>query len=402
MEISGFVILLLTFTTGLFLILWLKTHFQQQKEHDALIQAEEQLKAIEREMQDRTEQLPMQFENIANKILENSAQKLSTTSHQKLSELLNPLQEKIKDFQKKIDDNFNEEAKERRSLQHQIRNIIETNEKMTLEANSLTKALRGDSKQQGSWGEHVLESILETSGLRKDEEYILQGKGMQLTNISGDRIAPDVVIKLPENKHIIIDSKVSLTYYDQFVNEEEEDAKARHLKAFTTSVRARVKELAEKQYHTAEKLGTPDFTLMFMPIEGAYILALQEDKNLHDYAWEQRVIIVGPSTLMITLQTVASIWRLERQNKNTQEIARQGGALYDKMVGFVEDMQQICKRIDALDKAYDGAMNKLRDGRGSIISRTENLKQLGAKASKSMPEEALVPQEEPKELELVS
>lgn len=402
MEISGFVILLLTFTTGLFLILWLKTHFQQQKEHDALIQAEEQLKAIEREMQDRTEQLPMQFENIANKILENSAQKLSTTSHQKLSELLNPLQEKIKDFQKKIDDNFNEEAKERRSLQHQIRNIIETNEKMTLEANSLTKALRGDSKQQGSWGEHVLESILETSGLRKDEEYILQGKGMQLTNISGDRIAPDVVIKLPENKHIIIDSKVSLTYYDQFVNEEEEDAKARHLKAFTTSVRARVKELAEKQYHTAEKLGTPDFTLMFMPIEGAYILALQEDKNLHDYAWEQRVIIVGPSTLMITLQTVASIWRLERQNKNTQEIARQGGALYDKMVGFVEDMQQIGKRIDALDKAYDGAMNKLRDGRGSIISRTENLKQLGAKASKSMPEEALVPQEEPKELELVS
>jgi DNA recombination protein RmuC len=321
------------------------------------------------------------FENLATKIFDAQADKFTKNSKEKLDVLLNPLQTQLKSFQEKVD----QHVKEQFSLKDQIANIVALNSRMSQETINLTNALKGQSKTQGDWGELVLENILEASGLRRDDDYVLQGTDLGLKDENGRVQKPDVVVKLPERKHIIIDSKVSLTHYEAYFSAEEAGGKASALRNYLASVRSHVIGLQVRGYQHNEKLGTPDFVLMFVPTEGAYALAIQEDKELHNFAWDKRIVIVCPSTLFATLRTVASIWRLELQNRNAIDIAKRGGALYDKFASFVEDMKRVGKQIEATDKAYGEAMNKLSDGKGNILWQVENLKQLGAKATKNLP-----------------
>ncbi|MGH1378618.1 MAG: DNA recombination protein RmuC [Alphaproteobacteria bacterium] len=329
------------------------------------------------------------FENLSHKIFDEKNQKFKTQSQESLNELLNPLKEKIGEFEKKVNDSFGSQAKEQFSLKEQIKNIVQSNERITLQAEGLANALKGDSKAQGDWGEVVLEKILEDSGLRKDDDYSVQGGGMNLRDMDGALQKPDVIVNLPENKHVIIDSKVSLTHYERFFSEENDENRSLHLKQFLASVKKHIVDLEQRRYQDTDKLGTPDFVLMFIPIEAAYVLAIQEDRELQNYAWGKKVILVCPTTLFATLRTVASVWRLELQNKNAQEIAKQGGQLYEKVCGFVEDMSKLGTQIGTMNNTYDAAMNKLSEGRGAILGRTEKLKALGAKTSKSLPPELL-------------
>ena len=242
--------------------------------------------------------------------------------------------------------------------------------------------LKGDIKIQGNWGEMILEKILENSGLRKNQDYILHAAGMHLQDSEGNKQQPDAIINLPENKHLIIDSKVSLVHYEKYFSTKSEELKSNLLKQFVASIRSHVNVLSCKKYQDIEKLKAPDFVLMFIPIEGAYSLAMQEDMMLHNYAWNRKIVIVCPSTLLATLKTIESLWKLEYQNRNTMEIARQGGALYDKIVGFISDMQKLGKQMNILHSVYNDAMKKLSEGQGNILSRTENLRLLGIKTSK--------------------
>jgi len=330
-------------------------------------------------------QLQTQFENLANKILDQKAHSIRETQEKNLSVLLKPLKEKIQEFQKKVEETYSHESRERFALKKEIEKIVEANQQITQEANNLTKALRGDVKAQGNWGEIVLERILEASGLRKDQEYTVQGKDMGLADSEGKRLRPDVIVHLPEDKHIIVDSKVSLVHYDRYIGEIEKEKKATHLKAFLDSIHGHTSELSQKSYQNLEGLRSPEFVFMFVPIEGAYSLAVQVEPNLFSHAWDKKVIIVTPSTLLSSLWTVASIWKQERQNRHAFEIARQSGNLYDKFVGFVADLLKVGDHIEKTKDVYSDAMNKLKTGKGNIISRVEQIKKLGAKTSKDLP-----------------
>lgn len=330
----------------------------------------------------------LQFENLANRIFDEKTTKFKKDSQEGLGQLLNPLKEKLQEFQKKVDDSFGIQTKEQFSLKNEIEKIVAVNQRMTLQTESLTKALKGDVKAQGNWGEIILEKILDMAGLRKDIDYIVQGADLKLRHADdGSHLKPDVIVMLPEDKHIIIDSKVSLTSYERYCAAEDDAQRLICLKDFITSVKAHVQGLDQRRYQDTEKLGAPDFVLMFMPIEGAYSLAMQHDPALHGFAWDKRIAIVCPSTLFVSLRTIASLWRIEQQNKNTLEIARQGANLYDKVVSFVEDMQDIGHKIGATQKVYDEAFKKLSTGSGNIVKRTEDLKALGLKTAKKMPKE---------------
>lgn len=334
------------------------------------------------QMQD---QMWLQFENLSRRIFEENSERFTKQSQQGLGELLNPLKERLSEFQTKVDKSFGDQAKEQFALKNEIERIVKISNSMNTQTENLTKALKGDVKAQGNWGELVLERILEESGLREGVEYFVQGSGLGLKDVDGRVQKPDVIIKLPEGKHIIIDAKVSLTHYERYVAEPNDLV----LRQFLDSIRQHVIGLSSKRYDQQESLGSPDFVLMFTPIEGAYSLALQRDQTLHPFAWERKIVLVCPSTLFATLRTIASVWKNEWQSRNVQEIARQGGALYDKFVGFIDDMQAIGERLKQTDKAYSGAMNKLMDGTGSLVSRTENLRKLGAKTTKQLPKELL-------------
>jgi DNA recombination protein RmuC len=332
------------------------------------------------------EKFTLQFENLANRIFEEKNERFKKDSHEGISNLLGPLRERLQEFQKKVDDSFGNQVKEQISLKKEIENIVAVNAKMSQQTENLTKALKGDVKAQGNWGEVILEKILESSGLRKGTDYILQGSSLGLRHVEDGTIAkPDVVIMLPEDKHIIVDAKVSLTAYDRYCSTEDASERARFLKEYLLSIRAHVNGLEQRRYQDTEKLGTPDFVLMFMPIEGAYSLAVQEDSSLHSYAWDKKIVIVCPATLFATLKTIASVWRLELQNKHAQEIARQGGNLYDKVVGFVEEMQDLGGKLSAAQNVYNEALKKLSTGQGNVIKRAQDLKALGLKSSKNMP-----------------
>ncbi|MBU6474850.1 MAG: DNA recombination protein RmuC [Alphaproteobacteria bacterium] len=338
---------------------------------------------------DMEEKFSLQFENLANRIFDEKTDRFKKESREDLGNLLNPLRERLQEFQKKIDDSFGTQMREQISLKEEIRHIVSVNEKMSQQTENLTRALRGDVKAQGNWGEVMLEKILEAAGLREGIEYTTQGGGQSLRHIEdGGVLKPDVMIMLPEDKHIIIDSKVSLTSYERYCGTEDAGERALFSKEYLASVRTHVTGLSGKRYQDAAK-GTPDFVLMFMPIEGAFSLALQEDPSLHSFAWEKKIVIVCPSTLFATLRTVESVWRLERQNRNTLEIARRGSLLYDKVAGFVDTMQDLGKKIDATQKTYDDAFKKLSTGTGNIIRQTEELKTLGVKAGKSLPKDLL-------------
>jgi len=323
----------------------------------------------------------LEFQNIANKLLDEKSQKFIETNRTNLDILLNPLKENIKAFEDKVEKVYNMEAAERNTLKGVITQLMDLNKLISNEAQNLTKALKGDNKKQGNWGEVILEKVLERSGLAKDREYRLQAS---ITGLDGLRLQPDAIIDLPDDKHLIIDSKVSLVAYERLVNAETEEERRLYSKGHVESIRAHVNNLSSKNYHDLYQINSPDFVLLFVPIESSFSFAVQIDAELFSDAWDKRVVIVSPSTLLATLRTIASIWKQERQNRNVLEIARLSGAMYDKFVGFVGDMEGIGKNIKLSQSAYDSAFNKLVDGNGNLTKTAEKIKSLGAKANKQI------------------
>jgi len=371
-----------------------RTDAAQQREK--LAAATAQKEALEKRLAEQPEelkkmqtQLNLEFNKAAGTLFEEITKKFSSNSEKQIGDLLNPLRERIGEFQKLVTESFTTQGKEQHTLKAEIERIVNMNEQMRLSAEGLTKALKGDVKAQGNWGEVILERILEESGLQKSVGYTVQGMDMGLVSAEGGRQQPDVIVHLPDSKHIIIDSKVSLTHYERYCSEADEAQKAVQLKAFLGSVRAHVAGLEGKRYQDNEKLGTPDFVLMFMPIEGAYSLAVQQDMELHSYAWGKKIVLVCPSTLFATLRTIASLWRIEQQNRNADEIAKRGGQLYDKFVGFVEDMKIIGGRLSQAQSTYDDAMGKLAQGTGNLVGQAEKLRQLGVKTTKALPKDII-------------
>jgi DNA recombination protein RmuC len=335
-----------------------------------------------KEMADLQKKFNTEFENIANKILKQNTKEFTEVSQKNMGELLNPLKEKIQTFEKKVDDTYHKGLKDQTDLRAELKKLYDLNSRISQEANNLTRALKSDSKKQGNWGEIVLERVLERSGLVKGQEYETQ---VMAKNEEGKTIYPDVIVKLPDEKHIIIDSKVSLVAYEAFVNEDDPEKKESYLKQHVDSIKTHVKGLNEKNYQNAALFDSPDFVLLFMPIESAFSAAIQADINLFQFAWDKKIVMVSPTTLLATLRTIESIWKHEKQTQNAIEIARQGGALYDKFEGFVSDLAKIGGNLDTTKKNYDAAMNKLKTGKGNLVRSTQKLKDLGAKATKSLP-----------------
>lgn len=345
---------------------------------------EEKINEQKSEIENLQKKLVSEFENIANKILDEKSQKFTEQNKTNLDTILNPLKERIKDFETKVDTAYKTESAERTTLKAEIKQLVELNKQVSDEANNLTKALKGDNKAQGNWGEVILEKILERSGLNKERgEYTTQ---QSHKNAHGETIKPDAIIYLPDNKHIIIDSKVSLVAYQNFIAADIEEDKQRSLKEHIASIKNHIKGLSDKHYATAENLNTPDFVLLFVPIESSFGIAVQSDQELFSFAWDRKIVVVSPSTLLATLRTISAIWKQELQTKNAIEIAKASGALYDKFVAFVEDMQRIDRGIEQTRKSYDEAFNKLKEGKGNLISRAHNIEKLGAKTSKSLPD----------------
>tara|TARA_R100001198_G_scaffold96263_1_gene85265 strand:- start:765 stop:2093 length:1329 start_codon:yes stop_codon:yes gene_type:complete len=342
------------------------------------------------EVEKLQEKFTKEFENLANKILDEKSTKFSKQNKESLEIILNPLQEKIKNFEKRVEDTHKESIDRHAMLRQQIIGLKELNEQMSKEATNLTKALKGDSKIQGNWGELVLERVLEKSGLEKDREYFVQNS---FTTDEGRRVLPDVVLHLPDNKKMIIDSKVSLVAYERFVNEEDEDQRARFLKEHVTSLKKHIEQLSGKNYHTLYEIESPDFVLLFVPIEPAFAVAINQDNNIYNWAFEKNIVIVTPSTLLATLRTVDSMWTNEKQQQNAIEIATQAGRLYDQFVNLTEDLIKVGNQLNTVKGSYDSTMVKLT-GKGNLISKVERLKKLGSKASKQVNEKLLKKAEE--------
>ena len=340
----------------------------------------------QKDLEKLQEKFTKEFENLANKILDEKSNKFTEQNKQNIENILNPLQEKIKLFEDKVGKTHKESIDYHAALRQQIIGLKELNLQMSKEAVNLTKALKGDSKAQGNWGELVLERVLEKSGLEKDREYFVQESHV---NNEGRRIMPDVVIHLPDNKRMIVDSKVSLTAYEQYINAEDERIKEQALKDHVNSLKRHVVQLSDKKYEDIYEIESPDFVLLFVPIEPAFAIALKHDGNLYNQAFERNIVIVTPATLLATLRTIDTMWNNEKQQRNAIEIARQAGALYDKFNGLLVDLIGIGKKIDASKSDYNAAMNKLVEGRGNLINSVEKLKKMGAKAKKSLPENIL-------------
>jgi len=343
----------------------------------------ENLEKQKAELETIQKKFTTEFENIANKILKQNSQEFTIVNQKNIGDILNPLKEKIQTFEKKVEDTYQKGIKDQTDLKAELKKLYDLNTRISEEANNLTRALKSDSKKQGNWGEVILERVLERSGLVKGQEYKTQETAR---NEAGDMIRPDVVVYLPDNKHIIIDSKVSLVAYESFINDEDQAKRDIYLKQHVDSIRNHVKSLSEKNYTNASAFDTPDFVLLFMPIESAFSAAIQADLELFNFAWEKKIVMVSPTTLLATLRTIASIWKHEKQTQNAMEIATQGGALYDKFVGFLKDLEDLGIQIGRVSKTYDEAKRKLADGSGNIVKRVENLKKLGAKTTKSIPE----------------
>ena len=343
----------------------------------------ERNKEQKQEVEQLQEKFTKEFENLANKILEEKTTKFTEQNKENLKNILSPLQDKIQLFEKKVEDTHKESIDYHAALRQQILGLREMNEQMSKETINLTKALKGDSKMQGNWGELVLERVLEKSGLEKDREYFVQ---QSFVTEEGNRVFPDVVINLPDGKKMIVDSKVTLTAYERYINEEDDIVKSQHLKEHVISINRHVEQLGNKNYQDLYQIESPDFVLLFIPIESAFAVALNEDTSLYNKAFEKNIVIVTPSTLLATLRTIDSMWTNQKQQENALEIARQAGALYDKFEGLVADLLKIGKKMDEAKIEYQGAMNKLVDGKGNLITSVEKLKKMGAKAKKSLPE----------------
>lgn len=351
----------------------------------------EKLENQKSEIEVLQKRLTTEFENIASKLLKERSDEFSATNTKNISEILNPLKERILQFEKKVDDTYDKELRDKISLREEVRKLTELNTRVSEEANNLTKALKGDVKKQGNWGEVILERVLERSGLTRGQEYereeVIEGADHSVQR-------PDVIIHLPDNKHIIIDSKVSLVAYERLNSADSDDARTIFLKEHINSLRSHVKLLSEKNYQNAHNINTPDFVLMFIPIEASFSIAVQGDDELFKYAWEKKIVIVSPTTLLATLRTISSIWKQEMQTKNAQEIARLSGSMYDKFIGFLEDLNRIKLNIDRSSTAYDDAVKKLKDGNGNLVRTANKIKELGAKTSKMIPSEFDIQDEE--------
>lgn len=340
-----------------------------------------------KEVEELQQKFTKEFENLANKILEEKSSKFTEQNHHNLKLILSPLQEKIQLFEKKVEDTHKESIDYHAALRQQIIGLTALNEQMSKEAINLTKALKGDSKMQGNWGELVLERVLEKSGLEKGREYDVQ---VSQLNEEGNRVLPDVVVHLPDGKKMIIDSKVTLTAYERYVNEDNEMLKNQFLKEHLHSLKKHIEQLSDKNYQDLYQMQSPDFVLLFIPIEPAFAIALNEDTTLYNKAFEKNIVIVTPSTLLATLRTIDSMWANQKQQENAYEIARLAGTLYDKFEGFANDLISIGKKIGETKNSYDSAMGKLVDGNGNIVITIEKLKKMGAKAKKSLPENLLI------------
>lgn len=334
------------------------------------------------EIDDLQRRLMLEFENIANRVLRQNSSEFRDTNLKTLGDIISPLKERIQLFEKQVQDTYNLELRDKVSLQQEVRSLFELNQKLSEEANNLTRALKGDVKKQGNWGEVILERVLERSGLTKGVEYEIQ---YTTRSNEGDVLRPDVIIRLPEDKHIVIDAKVSLLAYEQYISSDIPEERDRYLKAYCDSVRNHIKGLSDKNYQHATAIDTPDFVLMFMPIEPAFSAAVQFDGELFNFAWERKIVIVSPSTLLATLRTISSVWKHEKQTQNAIEIARQGGEMFDKFSAFLKDMEMLGEQIERLEKVYSDARKKLSDGKGNLINKARKLEKLGVKTSKSLP-----------------
>ncbi len=348
-----------------------------------IIHYQEKLKDKDSEFEEQRKRMTIEFKNLANEILEEKTKKFTEQNSSRLSEILKPFNEKIQGFERKVEDTYQKSLKDQTDLQAELKKLQDLNVKISQEANNLTRALKGDVKQQGNWGEMILEKILERSGLRKGIEYKTQ---VSLNSEDGKRIQPDVVVSLPDEKHIIIDSKVSLVAYEQLVNSENEEERQRYLKEHILSMRKHVKELSEKNYSSARGIHSPDFVLMFVPVEASFSIAVQADQEIFNEAWSRHIVIVSPTTLLATLMTITSIWKQENQTKNALDIADEGARLYDKVIGLVEDFIKIGERLDSAKEFHSSTMKKAKTGTGNLINRIEKMKSLGLKTRKQLPD----------------
>lgn len=355
----------------------LKTQLAQERS-----QNEEKLELL----RSAREELTNQFRNLANDILEEKSQRFSEQNQQRLGQLLEPLKTRLREFQGKVEQVYVQEGKDRSALAEQVRQLMELNRTVSQEANNLTRALKGSNKTQGNWGELILERVLETAGLRKDEEFHVQ---QSHTTEDGHRLQPDVILHLPEDRHLIIDAKATLIAYEEYANSGDDKQRDVALKRHLEAVRSHIKGLSDKNYQALYGLKSLDFVLMFIPIEPAFMLAIKHDDELFMEAWHKNVLLVSPSTLLFVLRTVATLWRQEAQNRNAQDIAKRGAELYDKLANFVEDMESLGSRLSQAQKNYDDAISKLTTGRGNLIRQAEMLRDLGVKPNKSIPSRML-------------
>lgn len=352
----------------------LETHLREQQQ-----QSEEKLALLTEARQS----LEAGFKNLANEIFDSKQKEFKSQSKEQLTNVLDPLHERIKAFEKRVEQSYNDESKERFSLIKEVKSLQDLNAKIAQDAVNLTNALKGESKTQGAWGELVLERVLESSGLQKGREYETQ---VSLKSEAGSRYQPDAIVRLPEGRDVVVDSKVSLTAYERYCSSDDETVRIEALAAHITSLRTHIKQLSEKDYQSLDGIRTLDYVLMFVPIESAFSIAIQNDSELYTDALSRHIAIVTPSTLLATLRTIQNMWRIEQQNKNAEEIADKAGKLYDKFVNFVSDLELIGARLDSTQSAYDDAFKKLVSGRGNLVKRAENMKALGAKVSKSLPQ----------------
>ena len=347
----------------------------------------EKLETQKAELEELQKRFTTEFENIAQKILKTNSQEFTSANQRNIGDILAPLKEKIEKFEKKVEETYEKGLKDQTDLKAELKKLYDLNYRISEEANNLTRALKSDTKKMGNWGELILDRILEQSGLVKDQEYETQYTDR---NEDGALVRPDVVVHLPGKKHLIIDSKVSLVAYDAYVNSDTDDERARYLKAHLDSVRDHIKGLGEKNYPSAVSLDTPDIVLLFMPLESAFSLALQTDPGLFSFAWDKKIVMVSPTTLLATLRTVESIWKHEKQTQNALEIARQGSSLYEKFHSFVTDLERIGNQISSLQGTYIEAYKKLISGRGNLVRQAERLKELGIKTEKSLSDRLLI------------
>lgn len=370
----------------------------ERKAHTELMQAfarkesentnqEQRLK----DMEDLQRKFKDEFANMAQQILDDKTQKFTAVNNQNMETILGPLKTRIDEFQKKVESTYNADSTERIRLEEQVKNLVLLNQTLSTEAKNLTNALKSDTKKQGNWGEMVLERILQYSGLERGIHYTTQ---TAITDDDGKLKKPDVIVNLPDNKYVVIDSKMSLTAYERFFSTDDELEKAIHLKSHLQSIKDHIDELSDKNYHELHKDKSPDFVLMFIPVEPAFSLAFMNDGTLYDYAFKRKIIVVSVSTLLSSLKIIESMWKLDKQNRNAAEIVKRGSALYDKFVGFVDDMNKMKTNLKIVNDTFESGYNKLQSGRGNLIKQAEDLKRLGLDTKKSIPTELIENAEE--------